>query len=63
MATGCDQKSKIQNMKNAFIRLTSNKKFQRWIKLKASRTSLDMDHIKRRVDTLMDPNNIKIEYF
>ena len=63
IATGCDTKSRVQNKKNAFIRLTSNKKFKIWLKIKATKSSLDMDQIERRVEKSMDPENIKIEYF
>jgi len=49
-------------MKNAFIRLTSNEKFKNWINIKASQCSLDMTKIKKKVNNLMDPKYIIIEF-
>ncbi|MFH1972134.1 MAG: peptide chain release factor-like protein [archaeon] len=60
--TGTEQRSRLQNLKKAFIRLCKSKKFNDWIKLRASRESLNVDEINKKIEEMMKPENIKIEY-
>jgi len=61
-ATGADTKSLIQNKKNAFKRLISNPKFQKWLKIRSSSEYLTQIDIETKVNELMQEENLKIEY-
>ena len=63
LATGADCKSKTQNKKNAFKRLTSKKSFQSWLKLEINKKTLDLESIETAVDTAMEEKNLLVEYF
>lgn len=67
LVTGQEERSRKQNLKNAFKRLTEHKKFKLWLKLKASEMMLDKvrleEEIKKAVNKAMEPENLKIEYF
>ena len=63
ISTASDSKSRIQNFKNAFNRLCKSKKFMDWIKIKAARTSANIEQINKKVEELMNPENIKVEYY
>ncbi len=57
-AIGADHKSREQNKKLAFRRLTNHPEFKKWIKFKA----LYAQDVERRVDESMRPENILVEY-
>lgn len=62
IATGQEERSLKQNLKNAFNRLVNNKKFRLWLKMKSLGMIVDKEEVKRKVDKMMRPENLKIEY-
>ena len=48
--------------KNAFKRLISNPKFQKWLKIRSSSEYLTQIDIETKVNELMQEENLKIEY-
>ena len=56
---GADSKSRIQNKKTAFKRLTDNPKFKSWLKIK----SIHEEEIQALVKEAMRPDNLKVETF
>ena len=54
-----DSKSRIQNKKTAFKRLTDNPKFKSWLKIK----SIHEEEIQVLVKEAMRPDNLKVEIF
>jgi protein subunit release factor A len=62
MVTGQDQRSREQNLRAAFKRLANHEKFRQWLKLKAAGESLEHEKIKKKVEKMMSPENLKIEY-
>jgi protein subunit release factor B len=67
IATGQDERSKEQNLRNAFTRLANHPKFRTWLKIKTSELSLDKEAIRRaierKVEEAMKEENLKIEYY
>jgi protein subunit release factor B len=61
--TSQDERQQSQNRKLAFTRCISTKEFQHWIKLKTAATAQGFDNIDKLVDEMMQPENIRIEYF
>jgi protein subunit release factor B len=65
--TGQDERSRAQNLKNAFIRLTNHPKFQAWLKIKTAESLQDKREIERQiqkaVDEAMNEKNLKVEYY
>jgi protein subunit release factor A len=57
-----EERSQLQNKKNAFRRLIETKRFKAWHKLKTSEVLLNLQSIDKVVDKMMDEKNIKIEY-
>lgn len=65
ITTGQEERSKEQNTRNAFKRMTENKDFKIWLKLKIARVCAgekDERTIDEIVDEAMDEKNIKVEY-
>lgn len=66
IVTGQEERSKEQNLRNAFKRLTENPKFQTWLKIKSSEYALDKvkeeEYLTQRVAEAMKEENLKIEY-
>lgn len=67
LVTGQEERSRKQNLQNAFKRLIEHKKFKLWLQLKTSRMMVDKakleEEINRAVEEAMKPENLKIEYF
>jgi protein subunit release factor A len=68
MSIGQDERSSIQNLKNAFTRLINKPEFKKWLRIKIAESLVDKkkenEEINEKVDrSLSDPNNLKIEYF
>lgn len=66
MATGQDERSREQNLRNAFKRLTENPKFKTWLRVKTAEALVDKEQEKRDINRLVDEamkeDNLKIEY-
>lgn len=68
--SGCVQecretRSQWENKQRAFERLTKQKKFRDWIRIKAARVSMltpSPEQIEKEVDEMMNEKNLKIEY-
>lgn len=58
----CDQRSQAQNKKIAFQRLTENPKLKTWIRIQAAAIMEGYSSIEKKVDDMMQPQNIKIEF-
>ncbi len=58
-----DSRDQITNKKHAFERLYSSKKFQAWLKLEIARRNGLEETVRRKVAEMMQPQNLKIEYF
>lgn len=58
-----DSRYQLQNKKAAFERLVKSDKFQAWMKIETAKKLGVLQDIEKRVDELMKPENIKIEYF
>ena len=43
-------RSKIQNTKRAFIRMTQTKEFKNWIRLEVARVTGELENIRKKVD-------------
>ena len=59
---GQDQRSLDQNMRKAFQSMVQDKRFQDYIKLRASKESVNGDSIAEKVNKAMREENLKIEY-
>jgi peptide chain release factor 1 len=66
---GQTERSLEQNKKQAFLNLTSNKKFKTWLKIEASKAMLSKEEKLKReieledlVEDMMKEKNLKIEY-
>ena len=59
---GRDQRSQLQNKESAFKRCCSSKKFKAWIKIETSKYSKYKEDLSKKLDDLMNPLNLKIEY-
>ena len=60
---GRDERSQIQNRKNAFNRCIESDLFQKWFKLECARHLGQLADIESQVDDLMKPENLLIETF
>lgn len=60
---GRDERSQIQNRKNAFNRCIESDVFQKWFKLECARCLGKLADIESQVDDLMKPENLLIETF
>lgn len=70
IATGQDERTKEQNLRNAFKRLAHHPKFRAWLKIKTSQAALTKEaktkeewEINKKVDEAMREENLKVEYF
>ncbi len=57
-----DSRSQLNNKKAAFSRLVNSPKFKAWIKIESARRLGIRDEIEKRVDDMMNPKNLKVEY-
>lgn len=69
LVTGQEERSRDQNLKNAFKRLTDHPKFKAWLKVhtvEALMTEKEKERIQqeieRTVEKAMNSENLKIEY-
>lgn len=58
---GRDERSKGQNLKNAFKRCIDSKTFQLWLKLEVAARLKGYGEAAELVDKLMEPKNLKTE--
>ncbi len=63
VAEGRDERDQPTNKRNAFARLTRSPKFQTWLKMEISRRQGLVVDVQKRVDDMMRPENIKVEYY
>ena len=61
LVTASNSRSKETNLKDAFLRLTEDKKFQNWIKIESSKMMGLFDDIEKEVEEQMKPKNLKVE--
>ena len=57
-----EERSQLQNKKNAFRRCIESKRFKTWHKIRTSEALLNLQSIDKAVDEMMKESNIKIEY-
>ena len=57
-----ESRSQIRNKQNAFVKMAESKEFQTWLHIEISRKNGDFYKIKEKVDRMMNPINIKVEY-
>jgi protein subunit release factor A len=66
MGTGQDERSREQNLRNAFKRLVNSEKFKTWLRIKTAESLVDKERerqeITRLVDNAMKEENLKIEF-
>lgn len=55
-----EERSQLQNKRNAFKRMTSSKKFRAWHRIKCAEL-ISKQSIAEIVESLMQPHNLKIE--
>ena len=60
---GRDERSQVQNRKNAFTRCINSDIFQKWYKLECAKKMGLFANIQSQVDKMMSPDNLKIETF
>jgi len=58
---GRDERSQLQNKRNALVRLANTPKFKAWSKMEIARVSGQLDDTKKKVDNMMNPKNIRVE--
>ena len=65
-AKGTEQRSREQNKKKAFLRLTSDPEFLKWLRIETARQCKNFTEEKIDVDKWVEeqlnPENLKIEY-
>ena len=61
-AAATDSKSQKANKKNAFRRLVGSDEFKAWHRVEVARRSFDEKQIVAKVDRMMAPKNLLIEY-
>lgn len=63
---GKEEKSRSRNIKNAFNRCVNSNKFKAWMKLEIARKTGELSktekQIEKRVEEMLKPENLKIEY-
>jgi peptide chain release factor 1 len=62
VGTATDSKSQHTNKKAAFRRLVDSDKFKAWHRIEVARRTMDMNAIDRKVEKMMNPENLLIEY-
>ena len=67
MVTAGEQRSREQNLKTAFRRLTNNKTFKQWLHIESCKAMIGEKElekqIQKEVDKAMKSENLKVEYF
>ncbi|KKL85670.1 hypothetical protein LCGC14_1952380 [marine sediment metagenome] len=62
-ASATDSKSQKTNRKNAFRRLVETNRFKKWHRVECARHMFDKKQVEAKVDRMMAPKNLKVEYF
>lgn len=66
IVTGQEERSRKQNLKNAFNRLIKHPKFKTWLRIRSGEAVLGIKQenieINKIVDQMMEEKNLKIEY-
>ncbi len=57
-----EERSQLQNKRNAFRRLIESKRFKTWHRIKTAECLLGLQNINKYVDEQMKEVNIKVEY-
>ena len=57
-----DEKSQHRNKRIALRRLTQNRKFKTWVRLKAAMIAQGYRSVEEKVNDLMKGDNVKVEY-
>lgn len=57
-----DSKSQKTNRRNAFVRLTESGIFKTWHRIECARRMMDSDDIEKKVEQMMQLDNLLIEY-
>jgi len=57
-----DSKSQVTNRKAAFLRMCKSDTFKKWHRVEVARRTLDEKEIQRKVDRMMNPKNLLVEY-
>jgi len=55
-----EERSQLQNKRNAFIRMAKTPKFQRWVKFRTLEM-LGHESIESKVDRMLAPENLRVE--
>lgn len=67
LTTGQDERTREQNLRNAFKRLCNHPKFKRWLRIKTAESLEDKEQLKKEIDIevekAMEEKNLKIEYY
>lgn len=62
----CKYRTQFQNKKDAFLKLSKNKKFRQWLKIESLRRAQlipTKEDLEKTINEMMDEKNLKIEYF
>jgi len=62
ITTGQEERSLVQNKKNAFMRMVKHPKFKLYLKKRSSGEMMDEYDLEKKVDEMMREENIVIEY-
>ena len=58
-----EERDQLRNRRNAFVRCVNSTTFKAWLKLEIARKTGEMARIEAKVDKMMSPENLKIEYY
>ena len=66
IVVGQEERSREQNLRNAFLRLTRHPKFKTWLRLKTASMLVDKEkereEINRKVDEALKEKNLRVEF-
>lgn len=64
---GQEERSREQNLKNAFERMAQSKSFKTWLRIKTAEVLVDKEAERKEIEATvvraMDEKNIKVEYY
>jgi len=60
--TGQDQKSLLQNKKDAFLKMVKLPEFKNYLRIRASGKEVSIIELEKKVEEMMKEENLKIEY-
>ena len=61
VGTASDTRSQSKNRELAFYRMASSDEFNKWLRLEVARQTGEQERIEKRVETQMQPENLKVE--